>query len=62
VTPAGGCPRRHGCSARADGVVEALHELYAPADAEAHEYYDIATPQRARQWLIEDLWTARLME
>jgi SAM-dependent methyltransferase len=48
---------------RASGfVIEALHELYAPADAQVHEYYDIATPQWARQWPIEDLWTARLTE
>lgn len=46
---------------RASGfVVEGLHELYAPADALTHEYYEIATPQWARQWPIEDLWTARL--
>ena len=41
-------------------VVEALHELYAPADGQTHEYYDIATAQWARQWPVEDLWTARL--
>jgi hypothetical protein len=41
-------------------VVEALHELYAPAGAETHEYYDIATAQWARQWPVEDLWAARL--
>jgi SAM-dependent methyltransferase len=45
---------------RANGfVVEALHELYAPADGETHEYYDIATAQWARQWPVEDLWLAR---
>jgi SAM-dependent methyltransferase len=41
-------------------VVEALHELYAPADAETHEYYDIVTAQWARKWPVEDLWAARL--
>jgi predicted ATPase len=41
-------------------VAEALHELYAPADAQTHQYYDIATAQWARQWPVEDLWTARL--
>jgi SAM-dependent methyltransferase len=41
-------------------VVEALHELYAPADAGTHEYYDIATAQWASQWPVEDLWAARL--
>ena len=40
-------------------VVEALHELYAPDDAQPHEYYDIATTDWARQWPVEDLWTAR---
>jgi hypothetical protein len=40
-----GCP-----GLRANGfVVEALHELYAPEDAQAHEHYDIATAQWARQ-------------
>jgi SAM-dependent methyltransferase len=39
-------------------VVEALHELYAPDDAQPHEYYDIATTDWARQWPVEDLWTA----
>jgi len=48
---------------RASGfAVEALRELYAPVDAQTHEYYDIATPQWARQWPIEDLWTARLTD
>ena len=40
--------------------VEALHELYAPDGAKTHEYYEIATAQWARQWPVEDLWTARL--
>lgn len=37
-------------------VVHALHELYAPADAATHQYYDIATAQWASQWPVEDLW------
>jgi SAM-dependent methyltransferase len=41
-------------------VVDALHELYAPADAETHEYYAIATAEWARQWPVEDLWAAHL--
>jgi SAM-dependent methyltransferase len=41
-------------------VVEALHELYAPADSATPEYYDIATAQWATQWPAEDLWAARL--
>ena len=41
-------------------VVEALHELYAPATAATHDYYDIATAEWAMQWPVEDLWAARL--
>jgi SAM-dependent methyltransferase len=41
-------------------VVEALHELYAPAEAKAHAYYDIVTVDWASQWPAEDLWAARL--
>jgi SAM-dependent methyltransferase len=46
---------------RANGlVVDALHELYAPAEGETHEYYAIATAGWARRWPAEDLWAARL--
>jgi SAM-dependent methyltransferase len=46
---------------RANGfVVEALHELYAPADGETHDYYSIATARWAGQWPVEDLWAAHL--
>jgi SAM-dependent methyltransferase len=41
-------------------VVQALHELYAPADAATHQYYAIATAQWASQWPVEDLWAAQL--
>jgi SAM-dependent methyltransferase len=41
-------------------VIEALHELYAPDDAESPDYYDIATAQWARSWPVEDLWSAQL--
>jgi SAM-dependent methyltransferase len=41
-------------------VVDALHELYAPAGAQAAEYYDIASPDWATQWPAEDLWSAHL--
>jgi SAM-dependent methyltransferase len=41
-------------------VVEALHELYAPAGAATPEYYDIATAQWASRWPVEDLWAAQL--
>jgi hypothetical protein len=40
--------------------VEALHELYAPADVATRAYYDVATAQWARQWPAEDRWAARL--
>src|SRR3954468_12329000 len=40
-------------------TVEALHELYAPPDADAHAYYDIASPEWAARWPAEDLWAAR---
>lgn len=46
--------RRHGFS------VEALHELYAPDDAVSHPFYEIADPDWARRWPVEDLWVARL--
>jgi SAM-dependent methyltransferase len=41
-------------------AVTALHELYAPADATDHEYYDIATADWATRWPAEELWVARL--
>ena len=39
-------------------VVDALHELYAPANAPTPEYYDIATSEWARRWPVEDVWVA----
>ena len=39
--------------------VEALHELEAPEDAEAHRYYDYVGPDWARQWPSEEIWVAR---
>ena len=45
---------------RANGfVVEALHELYAPATARDPEYYEISSADWASQWPIDDLWVAR---
>ena len=45
---------------RAHGFdVEALHELQAPEDAEAHRYYDYVGPDWARQWPSEEIWVAR---
>lgn len=40
-------------------VVEALHELYAPDDAQPAPFYEIAQPEWAQQWPAEDLWVAR---
>jgi SAM-dependent methyltransferase len=40
--------------------VESLHELYAPASAVTHYYYEIATAEWAGRWPVEDLWSARL--
>lgn len=42
-------------------TVETLHELYAAPGARTHEYYDIATPEWAARWPVEDLWAARLL-
>jgi SAM-dependent methyltransferase len=39
--------------------LERLIELYAPADAETHQYYKWVTADWARQWPAEELWTAR---
>jgi len=41
-------------------MVEALNELYAPEDGQTPDYYDIATARWARNWPVEDLWTASL--
>ncbi len=40
-------------------VVEALHELTAPAEAADHEFYQIADVWWAQRWPVEDLWVAR---
>ena len=46
---------------RANGfVVEALHELLAPAGAPAPGYYEIVTREWAQRWPAEDLWVASL--
>ena len=46
---------------RANGFeVERLVELFAPADAQVHEYYDYVTPTWATSWPHEELWVARL--
>jgi len=44
---------------RAGGfVVEALHELFAPADRADHPFYEIVSPQWASRWPAEELWVA----
>lgn len=39
-------------------VVDALHELHAPAGAVDPDFYDIVTPEWAARWPAEDLWVA----
>lgn len=41
-------------------VVEALHEIYAPADAIDHPFYEIVSIEWASQWPAEELWVTRL--
>jgi SAM-dependent methyltransferase len=47
---------------KAGFVVDALHELYAPAGAVTHQYYGIASAQWASHWPAEELWAAHLPE
>jgi SAM-dependent methyltransferase len=42
--------------------VERLVELFAPADAETHSFYNYVTADWASQWPSEDLWVARLRD
>jgi ubiquinone/menaquinone biosynthesis C-methylase UbiE len=39
--------------------VERLLELYAPEDAQTHEYYSYITADWARNWPAEEIWAAR---
>jgi hypothetical protein len=39
--------------------LERLIELYAPEGATKHEYYDTGDLTWARQWPVEEIWTAR---
>ena len=63
--PAGGVEYHlgHGQSItllRAHGfVIERMEELYAPATAVAHPFYETATPAWAARWPVEELWVAR---
>ena len=45
---------------RSGFVVEAMHELYAPADGLDHPFYEIVSPQWAAAWPAEELWVAAL--
>jgi SAM-dependent methyltransferase len=40
--------------------IDALHELYPPAGAGAHDFYEIVTPEWAERWPAEELWVAHL--
>lgn len=40
--------------------IEALHELHPPADADAHDFYEIVTPEWAQSWPAEELWVVTL--
>ena len=41
-------------------TIDALHELYAPASAGTHPYYQLATPDWAWQWPVEEIWVTHL--
>ena len=43
---------------RSGFVVEALHEIYAPADAGDHPFYEIVSHEWARRWPAEELGVA----
>jgi SAM-dependent methyltransferase len=46
---------------RANGFeIERLIELFAPDDAQKHEYYDYVTPEWASKWPHEEIWVSRL--
>ncbi|MCZ7529654.1 MAG: class I SAM-dependent methyltransferase [Acidimicrobiia bacterium] len=40
--------------------IDALHEIYAPPDAQTSEYYEIVSADWASRWPAEDLWVAHL--
>jgi hypothetical protein len=43
-------------------IIDALHELYAPPDAPDHPYYPLASTEWARQWPVEEIWAAHLVD
>lgn len=44
---------------RSGFVVEAMHEVFAPADGGEHPFYEIVSPEWATRWPAEELWVAR---
>jgi SAM-dependent methyltransferase len=40
-------------------VVEALEEVFAPADGGDHPFYEIVSREWATRWPVEELWVAR---
>jgi SAM-dependent methyltransferase len=43
-------------------TIDGLREVYAPPDAPDHPYYQLATTEWARQWPVEEIWTAHLTQ
>ena len=43
---------------RSGFVVEAMHEIYAPADVGDHPFYEIVSGEWATKWPAEELWVA----
>lgn len=39
-------------------TIDAMHEIYAPADGDDHSFYEIVSSDWARQWPAEELWVA----
>jgi SAM-dependent methyltransferase len=39
-------------------VVEAMHEIFTPADGADHPFYEIVSAQWATRWPAEELWVA----
>ena len=38
--------------------IEAMHEIFAPADGDDHPFYDIVSSEWATRWPAEELWVA----
>jgi len=43
---------------KAGFLVEALHEIYAPPEADDHSFYEIVSKDWATRWPAEELWVA----